>query len=51
MDTYAFAVLLTLIMIEAFIALALYIEGRIYDIITRKKIQLAELLMQLNENF
>lgn len=49
MDAITFEVLLVIIMLEAIVALALYIENRISDIIMRKKMQLAELLMRYDK--
>lgn len=48
---YTFEILLTLLIVEALLALALYIEHRVHDIIVRKKMQLAELLMRTEDDY
>ena len=49
--SYTFEILLTLLIVEALLALALYIEHRVHDILLRKKMQLAELLMKVDDDY
>ena len=48
---YTFEILLTLLIVEALLALALYIEYRVHDIILRKKMALADLLMRAEDDY
>ena len=48
---YTFEILLTLLIVEALLALALYIEHRVHDIIVRAKMTLADMLMRTDDDY